>query len=129
MAVIALCASHTPLKDFHDPGAEAAAEVARCFAEAKAWIHEFAPELVVMFGPDHFNGFFYRLMPSFCIGVAAESVGDWNTPPGELPVASAEAEMCVCHVRLSCASGRCRFRDFLSDGSRSRSDPDPADDF
>jgi 2,3-dihydroxyphenylpropionate 1,2-dioxygenase len=98
VSVIALCASHTPLKDFHDPGEEARAEVARCFTEVKAWIRAFAPELVVVFGPDHFNGFFYRLMPSFCIGAAAESVGDWNTPPGALPVASAEAEACVRHL-------------------------------
>ncbi len=98
MSTIALCASHTPLKDFHDPGAEARAEVTRCFAEVKAWIHAFAPELVVVFGPDHFNGFFYRLMPSFCVGVAAESVGDWNTPRGPLPVASTEAEACVRHL-------------------------------
>lgn len=99
MTVIALCASHTPLKDFHDPGADAQAEVAHCFAETAAWVREFAPELVVVFGPDHFNGFFYRLMPSFCIGVAAQSVGDWNTPPGELPVANAHAEACVRHVQ------------------------------
>jgi 2,3-dihydroxyphenylpropionate 1,2-dioxygenase len=49
----------------------------------------------VVFGPDHFNGFFYRAMPSFCVGVAAESVGDWNTPAGDLPVATATAEACV----------------------------------
>ena len=32
----------------------------------------FTPDLVVVFGPDHFNGFFYELMPAFCIGTAAE---------------------------------------------------------
>lgn len=101
MPAIGLCASHTPLKDFHDPGADAQAEVARCFAEVRTWIREFAPELVVMFGPDHFNGFFYRLMPSFCVGAAAESVGDWNTPAGDLPVADALAEACVRHLHAA----------------------------
>ena len=33
---------------------------------------ERASYLVVVFGPDHFNGFFYELMPAFCIGTAAE---------------------------------------------------------
>jgi 2,3-dihydroxyphenylpropionate 1,2-dioxygenase len=50
---------------------------------------------VIAVGPDHFNGFFYRLMPSFCIGLAAESIGDWNTPAGALPVAHAQADACV----------------------------------
>ncbi|MGD9604137.1 MAG: 3-carboxyethylcatechol 2,3-dioxygenase [Gammaproteobacteria bacterium] len=101
MAIRALCASHTPLKDFHDPGAEAYAEVSRCFEDVRAWVHDFAPELVVVFGPDHFNGFFYRLMPPFCIGAAAESVGDWNTPSGPLPVASAIAESCARYLHAN----------------------------
>jgi 2,3-dihydroxyphenylpropionate 1,2-dioxygenase len=54
---------------------------------------------VIACGPDHFNGFFYRLMPSFCIGTAADSVGDWNTPAGPLPVAGAIAEACVRSVQ------------------------------
>jgi hypothetical protein len=37
-----------------------------------AALHQFKPDLVVVFGPDHFNGFFYELMPAFCIGTAAE---------------------------------------------------------
>jgi hypothetical protein len=41
-------------------------------------LHKFAPDLVVVFGPDHFNGFFYELMPSFCIGTAAEGTKDWH---------------------------------------------------
>ncbi len=98
MTIIALCASHTPLKDFHDPGAQAQAEVAQCFNEVRAWIQDFSPELVVVCGPDHFNGFFYRMMPSFCVGAAGHSVGDWNTPAGELPIAGELAEACVRHL-------------------------------
>lgn len=98
MALRGFCASHTPLKDFHDPGPEAAREVADAFGRARAWIGDYAPELVVIFGPDHFNGFFYRLMPSFCVGTFAEAIGDWNTPVGELPVATATAETLVSHL-------------------------------
>ena len=39
-----------------------------------------------MFGPDHFNGFFYELMPSFCIGTAAMGSHDWRLEPGPLRV-------------------------------------------
>jgi 2,3-dihydroxyphenylpropionate 1,2-dioxygenase len=87
MPLIGLCASHTPLKDRFDPGAEVRTAVDASVAEVREWVADFAPELVVMFGPDHFNGFFYRLMPSFCIGAAADSLGDWDTPAGPLPVA------------------------------------------
>ena len=98
MTVKAFCASHTPLKDFHSPGAEAQQEVDQCFADLRAWIADFAPELVIVLGPDHFNGFFYQLMPSFCVGTAVESVGDWNTPGGALPVDAEAAEALVKFV-------------------------------
>lgn len=92
MSVFAVCASHTPLKDHHSPGAEVQGAVAGVFAELRARIARFQPELVVVFGPDHFNGFFHRLMPSFCIGAEAESIGDWQTPAGPLPTDPALAE-------------------------------------
>ena len=38
------------------------------------------------FGPDHYNGFFYRLMPAFCVGLAAESIGDYGSQAGRLDV-------------------------------------------
>jgi 2,3-dihydroxyphenylpropionate 1,2-dioxygenase len=98
MTVAALFASHTPLMDYHDPGPDAAREVAACLSATRAWVADYQPELVIACGPDHYNGFFYRLMPSFCIGTAAASVGDWNTPAGPLPVAAALAEACVEHV-------------------------------
>jgi 2,3-dihydroxyphenylpropionate 1,2-dioxygenase len=88
MPLVGLCASHTPLKDRFDPGAEVRTAVDASLAEVRDWVADFAPELVVIFGPDHFNGFFYRLMPSFCIGAAADSLGDWDTPAGALPVAT-----------------------------------------
>jgi hypothetical protein len=95
MPLAALFASHTPLKDYLDPGPGIAAEVDACLAEARAWVQAFAPELVIEFAPDHFNGFFYQLMPSFCIGAAAESVGDWKTATGPLPVAGELAQQLV----------------------------------
>jgi len=98
MQVVGLCASHTPLKDIHHPGADLAAEVAATFGKIRAWVRKFDPQLVIVFGPDHFNGFFYHLMPSFCIGAAADSIGDWNTPQGALRIDQDMAEACVRHL-------------------------------
>src|SRR5215475_9232519 len=49
-------------------------------------LRAFNPDLVVVFGPDHFNGFFYELMPAFCIGTAAEAGTDWRLESGALRV-------------------------------------------
>jgi 2,3-dihydroxyphenylpropionate 1,2-dioxygenase len=51
-----------------------------------AFIVDFAPEQIIQFSPDHFHGFLYDVMPSFCIGAAARSYGDWKTAPGPLNV-------------------------------------------
>lgn len=98
MTVAALFASHTPLMDYHAPAPEVARDVATVLAATRAWVADYQPDLVIACAPDHYNGFFYRLMPSFCIGTAAESVGDWNTPGGPLPVAAELAEACVQHM-------------------------------
>lgn len=98
MPLFGLCASHTPLKDFLDPDPGVAREVAGCLATVRSWVAKHSPDLVVVFGPDHFNGFFYRLMPSFCVGAVAESVGDWGIPAAPLPVATSEAEALVSHL-------------------------------
>ncbi len=39
-----------------------------------------------MFAADHYNGFFYELMPPYCIGLAATSIGDYGSAAGPLPV-------------------------------------------
>ena len=95
MPVAALFASHTPLKDYLEPGPGIAAEVGAALDQARAFVEAFAPEVLIEFAPDHFNGFFYRLMPSFCIGAAAESIGDWKTAPGPLAVDGALAQRLV----------------------------------
>ena len=67
--------SHSPLLELSQPPAELAADVETAFEAARTFIKEYDPELVVVFGPDHYNGFFYELMPQFCIGLAATSIG------------------------------------------------------
>lgn len=47
-------------------------------------VSSYDPDFIVLFGPDHFNGFFYDLMPAFCLGAGAEAIGDYETTPGKL---------------------------------------------
>jgi len=78
--------SHSPLLELSQPPAELASDVENAFTAARAFITDYDPELVVVFGPDHYNGFFYDLMPQFCIGLAATSIGDFGSAPGPLDV-------------------------------------------
>ncbi len=98
MTVAALFSSHSPLMGYNSPGSEIENEVNECFKRLGKWVEDFAPELIIEFAPDHFNGFFYRLMPSFCVGVEATSVADFGTPAGALPVDGALAEGCVAYL-------------------------------
>lgn len=86
MTTALLCASHSPLlycfaKEPDDWAALQAAFEARADAVA-----EFDPDLVIAFGSDHFNGFFLKLMPAFCVGLNASAVGDIGGFEGSLDV-------------------------------------------
>ncbi|MGO4204505.1 3-carboxyethylcatechol 2,3-dioxygenase [Rhodococcus sp. TAF43] len=84
---LALCTlSHSPLYGINDPGSETLEAVNSAFDTARRFVEDFDPELTVVFGPDHFNGVFYDMMPAFCIGSGARAVGDWGTSPGALTV-------------------------------------------
>lgn len=76
--------SHSPLLGLNEIGLEAKELLDAALEQARAQVHAFDPELIVLLGPDHYNGFFNELMPPFCIGSAATSVGDYLTPPGAL---------------------------------------------
>jgi 2,3-dihydroxyphenylpropionate 1,2-dioxygenase len=78
--------SHSPLLHEVSPGPEVEAEIEAAFAAVRTFVHEFDPDVIVNIGPDHYNGFFYELMPPFCIGYAAESIGDFGSQKGPLDV-------------------------------------------
>ncbi len=65
------CMSHSPLLNLPGPSPELLDDIDSALTDAREFVREFDPELVVIFSPDHYNGFFYRLMPPFCIGTAA----------------------------------------------------------
>jgi 2,3-dihydroxyphenylpropionate 1,2-dioxygenase len=89
---LALCAlSHSPLFGVNDPDRATMEEVHAALHTVRAFVESFAPELTIVFGPDHFNGVFYDMMPAFCIGAGARSLGDWGTDAGPLAVDASAA--------------------------------------
>jgi 2,3-dihydroxyphenylpropionate 1,2-dioxygenase len=86
MTLALLTTSHSPLLEHAELDAEVSAELETAFAQARRFAHEFDPDVIVNFAPDHYNGFFYKLMPPFCIGYAAESIGDYDSQAGRLDV-------------------------------------------
>jgi 2,3-dihydroxyphenylpropionate 1,2-dioxygenase len=90
--------SHSPLLHHVNPPDEVKASVDAAFEQARAFVRDFAPDLVVNFGPDHYNGFFYDLMPPFCIGYEARGTGDYDSFSGVLNVPTDVAEALAEHV-------------------------------
>ena len=92
------CMSHSPLLHTADPGESVAHAVASALREARAFADSFDPDLVVVFGPDHYQGFRYELMPPFCVGTAATAIGDYGTTAGALDVPQALADDLLAHL-------------------------------
>ena len=78
--------SHSPLMGLNPVAPAVEQTLKAAIASAREQVLAFAPELIVLVAPDHYNGFFNELMPPFCIGTQARSVGDYLTPAGELNV-------------------------------------------
>src|SRR5699024_6317890 len=87
-----VCMSHSPLLEHVDPPAEVKSAVEEAFAEATDFVTKFDPDLVINFGPDHYNGFCQDLMPPFCVALRAHGTGDYDSYDGELNVPTEVAE-------------------------------------
>ncbi|CAA0118424.1 2,3-dihydroxyphenylpropionate/2,3-dihydroxicinnamic acid 1,2-dioxygenase [Mycolicibacterium vanbaalenii] len=87
--------SHSPLLNLPGPSQELLDDIESAIAKAREFVTAFDPDLVVTFSPDHYNGFFYKVMPPFCIGTAAEGVGDYGTHKGALNVPADLATDCA----------------------------------
>ena len=78
MSAMLVCAAHSPLMNYLTPDAAIAQPILDTLRDLSEQVAVFDPELVVVFGPDHFAGFFYDLMPPFCVGVRAHAMGDFD---------------------------------------------------
>ncbi len=88
MPVALLATSHSPLLAYATLPEGVQHELDATFERARAFVHDFDPDLIVAFAPDHYNGFFYNVMPPFCLGSRATAIGDYGTPAGPLDVPS-----------------------------------------
>ncbi len=87
--------SHSPLLNLPGPSQGLLDDIDGALCQAKDFVADFDPEIVVVFAPDHYNGFFYKLMPPFCIGTQAHGVGDYGTHKGSLDVPEVIATDCA----------------------------------
>ncbi len=90
--------SHSPLLNLPGPSQDLLDDVEAAIAQAREFVEDYDPELVVTFSPDHYNGFFYKVMPPFCIGMRANGVGDYGTHAGPLDVPEDLAADCATAV-------------------------------
>lgn len=90
--------SHTPLMGLNPIAADAERTLQQAIADLRARVHTFAPERIVLIAPDHYNGFFNALMPPFCVGTQAWSVGDYLSTAGQLCVDGQGALALTSHL-------------------------------
>ena len=101
MTTSLVCASHSPLRYCYAREPEDWEGLQQAFAARAQAVAEFDPELVIAFGSDHFNGFFLKTMPAFCVGLSAEAAGDIGGFAGPVNVPEGTAAACVEHLRAN----------------------------
>lgn len=86
MTLAMCCMSHSPARDLVRPDPEIETRARRALGDARDLVADFDPELVVIFGPDHFNHYSYESMPPFSIALSARSTPDYGYRPTEADV-------------------------------------------
>lgn len=86
MSTALVCASHSPLLYCYDKQPDEWDQIQAGFIKVSKFVKEFDPELIIVFGSDHFNGFFLDMMPAFCVGMSATASGDIGGFSGDLDV-------------------------------------------
>ncbi len=98
MIVGSICMSHSPLMDTNRAAPETEARFNAAIGKAGTFAAGLEPDLTVVFYPDHINGFFYNLLPAFCVGIEGSSVGDFGTVSGKLDIPEALASECAASL-------------------------------
>lgn len=94
-----ICASHSPLLYCHAKEPDDWQALQAAYRAGARAAREFDAELVIAFGADHFNGFFLKLMPAFCVGQSATAVDDIGGFGGSVDVPAATATDLVVFLR------------------------------
>lgn len=95
------CVSHSPIIMIRAKAPADEPAILRLYERCAETIKRFDPELVIVFGSDHFAGFFLDTMPAYCIGLAGEAVADVGGFSGKLNVPADTARALLLHVRAS----------------------------
>jgi hypothetical protein len=77
MPLALCCMSHSPLLDITKQDVELELDVKAALSSAREFATEFDPDVVVVFAPDHFNGFFWTRASTWRSRFAWNSI----TPP------------------------------------------------
>lgn len=99
MELMMACASHTPLLYFPAHESPGVLGVREALGGLQQRVRAFDPQLVVLFGTDHYGGHQMASMPSFCVGVEATALADVGGFPGKLNVDRALAVAAVDALR------------------------------
>jgi 2,3-dihydroxyphenylpropionate 1,2-dioxygenase len=94
-----ICASHSPLLYCYAKAPRDWEALQAAFKARQEAAQAFDADLVIAFGADHFNGFFLKLMPAFCVGLKATAVGDIGGFSGALDVPLDMATELVHYIR------------------------------
>lgn len=81
-----ICSSHSPLMRMYAREPEDQGAIEALFSRLKQAVNSYNPDLVIVLGCDHFNGFFLDCMPAFCLGTQCEAVDDVGGTPGRFQV-------------------------------------------
>lgn len=88
-----LCVSHSPIMTLPEMD-QFGAQYQTAMVEARSFVGDFAPDLVVMFSPDHMN-LLTPIRPQFTIVLSGELLAEFDIPPTALNVATdAAAGLC-----------------------------------
>lgn len=101
MSTALVCVSHSPIIMIRAKPPAEEVQINAYYQRTVEAIERFDPELVIVFGTDHFAGFFYSLMPAYCLGTEAEAVDDVGGFAGKLKVPADAAVALVEHLRDS----------------------------
>ena len=91
--------SHSPMIEFPGKITDSYEEVVSHLGTLHAEVRSYDPELVVIFGVDHYGGHHMDSMPPFCVGVEATAIADVGGTPGPLSVPRDVAVGAVNHLR------------------------------
>ena len=99
MSSMMVCVSHSPIIMVRAKAPDDEPAILRLYEQCSRDIARFDPQLTVIFGSDHFAGFFLDTMPAYCLGLSAEAVADVGGFGGNLNVPGDTAKSLLVYLR------------------------------